>query len=134
MTRGTRIKWSTPRTRDTHTYCRAFCSGAVNTCFYDISLDSNTQPSACGANALTHCATAAAQKHLFKSIFGGVITGERLQMSYARHSWPLRSDCPFTCHAYCDTCKPFNSHLRGPVTFTPAEHLAVELSLSILTT
>ena len=26
------------RTRDTHTYCRAFSSGAVATCFYDLGL------------------------------------------------------------------------------------------------
>ena len=52
--------WSSPSTRDTH--CGAFCSGAVTTCFYDLDgrrgLDSNPQPSVCGANALTHCATA----------------------------------------------------------------------------
>ena len=50
-----------PRTRDTHNFCRVFASGAVTTCFYDFDLlrwDSNTQPSACGANALTDCATA----------------------------------------------------------------------------
>ena len=29
---------SSPRTRDTHTYCRAFSSGAVTTCFYDLGL------------------------------------------------------------------------------------------------
>ena len=38
--------------RDTHTYCRAFSSGAVTTRFYDLGFsglawDSNTQPSAC---------------------------------------------------------------------------------------
>ena len=27
-----------PRTPDTHTYCRAFGSGAVTTCFYDLGL------------------------------------------------------------------------------------------------
>ena len=29
---------SSPRTRETHTYCRACCSGAVTTCFNDIGL------------------------------------------------------------------------------------------------
>ena len=46
----------------THTYFRAFSGGAVATCFYDLGmlrLDSNNQPSACGANALIHCATPA---------------------------------------------------------------------------
>ena len=37
-----------------------FISGVVDTCFYDFcrGWDSNTQPSAWDANALTHCATA----------------------------------------------------------------------------
>ena len=45
-----------PRTRDTHTKCRAFGSGAVITCrgWY-----SNSQPSICMANSLIYCATAA---------------------------------------------------------------------------
>ena len=30
--------WSSPRTRDTQTYRRAFCTGAVTTCFYDLAL------------------------------------------------------------------------------------------------
>ena len=30
----------TPRTRDTHIYCRAFSSGAVTTCFYVVRLRS----------------------------------------------------------------------------------------------
>ena len=30
---GHPFKWSSPRTRNTHTYCRAFSSGAA--CFYD---------------------------------------------------------------------------------------------------
>ena len=40
VTRGIRLKWSFLRTRDTHTYCRAFTcsSGDVNTCFYDLGL------------------------------------------------------------------------------------------------
>ena len=33
MTRGIRLKWSSPRTRDTLTCCRAFGSGAAPTCF-----------------------------------------------------------------------------------------------------
>ena len=31
-----RLKWWSPRTRDIHTYCRAFSSGAVTTCFNDL--------------------------------------------------------------------------------------------------
>ena len=30
------LLWSSPRTEDTHTYCREFSSGATNTCFYDL--------------------------------------------------------------------------------------------------
>ena len=34
------LEWSSPKTRDTHTCCRAFGSGAVTTCFYDLGLSS----------------------------------------------------------------------------------------------
>ena len=37
-THGIRLYWSSPRTRDTHTYCRTLSSGAVTTCFYDSGL------------------------------------------------------------------------------------------------
>ena len=53
--------WFTP-TRDTHTYCRAFGSGAVTTCFWDLCLSRlgfETQPSAWEEYALAYCATAA---------------------------------------------------------------------------
>ena len=32
------VAQSSPRSRDTHTYYRAFRSGAVTTCFYDLGL------------------------------------------------------------------------------------------------
>ena len=32
------LYWSSPRTRETQTYCRAFGSGADSTCFYDLGL------------------------------------------------------------------------------------------------
>ena len=32
------FRWSSLRTRDSHTYCRAFGSGAVTTYFYELSL------------------------------------------------------------------------------------------------
>ena len=32
---GHPLKWSSPRTRDTRTYCRAFGIEAVTSCFYD---------------------------------------------------------------------------------------------------
>ena len=50
------------KTPDTLICCRAFGSGAVNNCFYDLCCrdwDLNTQPSACEAIALTDRATAA---------------------------------------------------------------------------
>ena len=66
VTRGIRLLWFSPRTRDTHTNCRAFGSGAVTTCFYDLrrGWDSNTQPSACKATALTNCAITAVDLYL----------------------------------------------------------------------
>ena len=57
---GIRLYWSFPRTRDTHTYCRSISNGAVTTVFTTTVCRgwvSNTQPSACGPNALTRCAT-----------------------------------------------------------------------------
>ena len=36
MTRGVRLWWSSPTTRDTHTNCRAFSSLAIITSFYDL--------------------------------------------------------------------------------------------------
>ena len=50
--------------RNTHTYCRAFGSGAVITCFNELGpspLGFEHQLSACEANTETHCTTAAAQ-------------------------------------------------------------------------
>ena len=38
VTRGIRLQWSSPRTSDTHTFCRAFSSRAVTTCSYDLGL------------------------------------------------------------------------------------------------
>ena len=54
---------SSPKARDTHTFCRAFSSGVVTTCFYDLCMSrlGFEQPLAnfrLRANALTHCATA----------------------------------------------------------------------------
>ena len=36
VTQGIRLYWSSPRSRDSHTCCRAFGSGAVSTCFNDL--------------------------------------------------------------------------------------------------
>ena len=60
------------------------------------------------------------------------MTGEGLQtLTYARHSWPFIS----VPHLLLHRTSVYKSHLRGPVTLTPvAERLAVELSLSVLTT
>ena len=55
-----------PRTRDTRTCCRAFINEAVNTCLNDLGfsrLGFEHPTSACNANALTFCATAAAFKY-----------------------------------------------------------------------
>ena len=57
-------------------------------------------------------------------------------METSRYSWPLSSEGSLTCHTYCDRgLPPYNGDIRGPVTLTPvAEHLAVELSLAVITT
>ena len=36
--RGIRLQWSSPRTRDTQTFCRVFGSGTVTTCFLDLGV------------------------------------------------------------------------------------------------
>ena len=38
VTRANYLWWSSPSTGDTHTCCRAFCSGVVTTCFNDLGL------------------------------------------------------------------------------------------------
>ena len=38
VTPGICLYWSSPRTRNTHTLCQAFGSGAVTTCYYDLGL------------------------------------------------------------------------------------------------
>ena len=38
VTRDIRLLWSSPRTRDTHTYSSALSSRAITTCFYDLGL------------------------------------------------------------------------------------------------
>ena len=44
---------------------------------------------------------------------------------------PVKGESSLECRTYCDM--GHNGHLRGTVTLTPAvEHLAVELSLSVL--
>ena len=40
------------------------------------------------------------------------ITGEGLQMTYARHLWPLSSEGSLACHTYCDT-SPFIVFISG---------------------
>ena len=37
VTRDIRLKWSSQRTLDSHTCCRAFGSGAVSTCFFRLT-------------------------------------------------------------------------------------------------
>ena len=59
------------KTRDTHTCCQAFSSGAVTTCLYDLGLSQlgfEHSTFRFGANALAHCATTAGFFHC-KSMF-----------------------------------------------------------------
>ena len=76
--------------------------------------------------------------HLFEDV---TITGEGLQIwTNAWHSWPLSIEVSLACHTYCDKGHLFIMVImvimvQGHVTLTPvAEHLAVELSLPVLTT
>ena len=78
-------------------------------------------------------------------MFGGFSSHSRIFHSYgdvtnaseglqilicARHSWPLSSEGSLVCHTY--GASVYNGHLRASVTLAPiAEHLAVELSLSV---
>ena len=64
VTLSVRLLWSSPGTHNTHTYCRTLSSGAVTTCFYDLGLSRDPNHSACEADALIHCATAAVFFHL----------------------------------------------------------------------
>ena len=61
VTRAIRLKWSSPRTRDTHTCCRTFSSIAVTTCFKNLLLSRpRFENQNYVANGLTECATAVA--------------------------------------------------------------------------
>ena len=55
------VIWPSSWTRNTHSWCRAFCSGAVtipvSTTLVCRDRDSNTYPSACKANVPTNCTT-----------------------------------------------------------------------------
>ena len=45
---------------------------------------------------------------IFHSYGDVTITGKGLLiLTFARHSWPLRSEGSLTCHTYCDTGQPF---------------------------
>ena len=70
VTRGIRLKWSSPMTGDTHTYCRAFSTTfSVANGIRTPHLEANTQYSACVTNALTDYANTAAHKLRFCIIF-----------------------------------------------------------------
>ena len=75
----------------------------------------------------------------FCHLYGDVtITGEGLRiLTYTRHLWLLSSEGSVECHIYCYIGHPFIMVIsdRGPVTLAPvSEHLAVELTLPVLTT
>ena len=65
------------------------------------------------------------------------ITGERLQiLTYAQYLWPMSSEVFFSMpHLLWHRTSVYNDHIRGPVIVAHiAERLAVELSLTVLTT
>ena len=45
---------------------------------------------------------------IFHTYWDVIIAGEGLKMlTYAQHSWPLRSESSLACHNYCDKGHPF---------------------------
>ena len=62
--------------------------------------------------------------HLYGDVIIAVI--ELQILTCARHSCLLSSEGSFACHT-----SVYNGHIRGPVTLTPAERLAEELSLPV---
>ena len=45
---------------------------------------------------------------IFHSYGGVTIADEGMDiLTYARHSWPLSSECSLPCHTHCDTAHPF---------------------------
>ena len=78
----TRETWSSARTIDTHSCSRAFGIRDLTTCFIDLGL-SYVQPSACGANALTDCATAVAAEIQSFRLFACLCEGnDNMLLSY----------------------------------------------------
>ena len=83
-TYGHRVVRALAWTRDTHTFWQAFGSRAflptsVSAYCYCRGLDSNNQPSDCGANALTDCTTAEGLFNRFKSLVYILIDGVYLE-------------------------------------------------------
>ena len=67
VTHGICVYQSPPRTCDTRTYCQAFGSGAVTTCFYGLGLlglgFKHPTFRFCKGNTLTQCATTAVERY-----------------------------------------------------------------------
>ena len=72
---------------------------------------------------------------IFHSFGDVTITGEGVQMTYARALRTLSSEGSLACDIRLYWSSVYNGHLRGPVTLAPnSERLALELSLPVLTT
>ena len=87
--------------RVTHTPIAERSAMVLSTCFYDLSLthsmDSNTQPSACVANALTHCATAASTSP--RNIWNSLLT-KRKSYIYGEQKFIVLK-CSWNMHYWC---------------------------------
>ena len=98
------------RTRDVHTCCWAFVSGAVTACVNVLCL---LQPYMVYAYimVLFVCLFVwgiSSHSRIVHSYVYVIFAGEWLQiLTYDRHSWPLSSDGSLACHTYCDTGHPF---------------------------
>ena len=101
VTREIRLEWSSLRTCDTHTRCRAFGNGAVTTRFYDIGLSRLgwTYIMYACYHMLISVEQALRNFCLFE-VFRStreffthrdvtIAVEGRLTLTFARHSWPL---------------------------------------------
>ena len=86
VTRDIRLLWSSPRTRYTLTYCRAFGSGDVTTCFYELGLSrlGYEHPSFHWRDwRSTHCATAAVHSYVVTSY--SKVSNIRISLAKAKY-------------------------------------------------
>ena len=96
VTRVFRLQWSSPRTRDTRAYCRAFGSGAVTTCFNDFGQSRpgiKTRTLACKANANKWISDKISDKSIYLSDKWWLNYANRVTIIKRILMWLLRPLC-----------------------------------------